>query len=128
MPDDDDRHHMATRGRSRMFTLRGYLWAVKTKPERLAGVARWRMRGLTFREIALKFFDQGASGPFEKRHRDLQALISRVRYTWLIWNKLPSKWQDRILRKEEGNERAEDNQAPTGNRGCFEDADCPPFW
>ena len=93
MPDDEDRRHMETRGRSRMFTLRGYLWAVKTKPERLAGVARWRMRGLTFREIALKFFDQGASGSFEKRHQDLQALIARVRYTWLVWAHLLSSSQ-----------------------------------
>ena len=104
MPDDEDRHHMETRGRARLFTLRGYLWAVKTKPERLAGVARWRMRGLTFREIALKFFDQGASGSFAKRHRDLQALIARVRYTWLIWSKMPAEWQDRILKKEESHE------------------------
>jgi hypothetical protein len=104
MLDDDDRHHMATRGRSRKFTLRGYLWAVNIRPERLAGVARWRMRGLTFREIALKYFDQAASGPFEKRNREFQALAARVRYTWLIWNRMPPEWQDRILKREERNE------------------------
>jgi hypothetical protein len=103
MPDEEKRH-MVTRGRSRMFTLRAYLLAVKTRPERLAGVARWRMRGLTFREIALKYFDQGASGSFEKRHRDLQALISRVRYTWMLWSKMPPEWQDRILKREKRNE------------------------
>ena len=98
VPDDLDRRHMITGGKSRLFTLRSYLWAVKTRPERLAGVVRWRMRGLTFRKIALKFFDQGASGSFEKRHTQLQALISRVRYTWLIWEKLPPEWQEEILK------------------------------
>lgn len=99
MSKDLDRRHMVTGKKTRLFTLRSYLWAVKTRPERLAGVVRWRMRGLTFRQIALKFFDHGASGPFEKRHRDLQALIARVRYTWLIWAKLPPEWQEEILKK-----------------------------
>ena len=118
MLDDDDRHHMATRGRSRKFTLRAYLWAVKTRPERLAGVARWRLRGLTFREIALKYFDQGAIGSFEKRHRDLQALISRVRYTWMIWSKMPPEWQDRILKRETGQNAGRE----TGMAGADETA------
>jgi len=99
MSDDLNKRYMITGGKTRLFTLRSYLWAVKTRPERLAGVVRWRMRGLAFRQIALKFFDHGASGSFEKRHRDLQALISRVRYTWMIWAKLPLEWQEEILKK-----------------------------